>query len=110
MPKSKRKQRQQARKTPEQVLIECVEEFVSERAGVTLETHTAGYWNEIGLRLTVPDEFTTEAIEELGDALYAVIVETTSEREPDWAWMVAIYRGDEMVEDFRSQRDNSQCR
>ena len=98
MPDSKRKKRQRGRRSPEQVLIDAVEEFVATRPDLTLETHRAGYWDEIGFRLHLQREFTAEEIDALGDALLDVIHETTSGLEMEWTWLVSLCREGEILQ------------
>jgi hypothetical protein len=97
LPESRRKKRRRARRAPEQVLIESVEEFFADRSDVVLETHMAGYWNEIGFRLSLQRDFTTDEIDALGDALVDVILKTTAGLEMEWTWMVSLVRGEEVL-------------
>lgn len=100
-PESQRKKRKSLQRPPQDVLetriAECAQEIAAEHQALSMETHFAGYFNELGLRVDVAADTSAHAVLSLGNALLEAITQITSTIELPFSWIVGIYKGDELL-------------
>ncbi|MBX7228737.1 MAG: hypothetical protein K1X48_03905 [Burkholderiaceae bacterium] len=95
---SARKKRQIHRYPPEELIIEKVRELLANKPGVvSMESHFAGYFNELGFFIYVDDLMSREEILGLGDELLFFLQTYFAEHSLAFSWQVGIYRQEELI-------------
>lgn len=95
---SGRKKRKKGRRSFEDLLREAVEAVLEEHPlKAEAESHEAGYFEELGFRLDVPESAKKDEIHNLGNALLEALTRAAANLETDWSWSVGIYQADELM-------------
>ncbi|MDP9194637.1 MAG: hypothetical protein M3P06_23315 [Acidobacteriota bacterium] len=100
-PESQRKKRQRVHPLTADVIenriVERVEKVAAAHSVEAVESEFAGYFNELGFRINVAAEASTETTRILGNALLDATTQIASELQPPFRWLIGIYRNDELV-------------
>lgn len=98
---SQQKKRQRDQSLPADVIerriAERVESVAAAHGIVAVESEFAGYFNQLGFRVDVAPEASAEMIRSLGNALLDATTEIASELAAPFAWIIGIYRNEELV-------------
>lgn len=82
----------------EDVLKEVTEEVLEDLLPpASIETHTAGYWDEIGIFVEVGDEATDQQVLDVANALLDRLTEAADNYDTDWTWLVSFRRSGELI-------------
>ena len=97
MPESLRKKRQRQRRSPDDELADVLRESISANHGVTIEPNPASDYRTLGFNVTVPAAATDADVVTLGNRLLAIAAESRFARDPEWTWLIGIYRSNQLV-------------
>lgn len=97
MPDSHRKKRQRRRQSPEDALIESLEDLVRTKPGVALEAHPSLTFETLGFEVTTPTELEEGELVALINQLLDTAESAAINDESSWTWMISIDRGNEQV-------------
>ena len=95
---SARKKRQIQRCPPEELIVEKVKELLANKpVVVSMESHFAGYFNELGFFIYVENLASREEIIGLGNELLFFLQAYFAEHSLTFSWQVGIYQQEDLI-------------
>jgi hypothetical protein len=95
---SDRKQRQLKRLSPEDRVLTDVRTLCESHGVASVEGHMAGYFNELGITVSLLPTATDGEVSALRLALLNYFAQSSSSSAPGFTWMVMFSRGAEQLD------------